>query len=79
MGKLKTAMLALALAASALGAAKAETRSLVVAGGCFWCVESDFDHMEGVVATTSGYARRRDEKSDLPQPRKAPRSGEGRL
>ncbi|WP_343045198.1 peptide-methionine (S)-S-oxide reductase MsrA [Oricola thermophila] len=56
MGKMKTAMLTLALAASALGAAKAETRSLVVAGGCFWCVESDFDHMEGVVATTSGYA-----------------------
>ena len=26
-----------------------------MAGGCFWCVESDFDHMKGVVATTSGY------------------------
>ncbi len=28
----------------------------VVAGGCFWCMESDFDKLEGVVATTSGYA-----------------------
>ena len=28
----------------------------VVAGGCFWCMESDFDKLPGVVATTSGYA-----------------------
>jgi len=25
------------------------------AGGCFWCTESDFDKIPGVVATTSGY------------------------
>jgi len=25
------------------------------AGGCFWCVESDFDSVPGVVSTTSGY------------------------
>jgi len=25
------------------------------AGGCFWCVESDFDHVPGVISTTSGY------------------------
>jgi len=25
------------------------------AGGCFWCVEADFDKVEGVVSTTSGY------------------------
>jgi len=57
MRHLKTAALAFALAAASLGAvpAQAATKSLVVAGGCFWCVESDFDHMEGVVATTSGY------------------------
>jgi peptide-methionine (S)-S-oxide reductase len=28
----------------------------VFAGGCFWCLESDFDQLEGVVATTSGFA-----------------------
>lgn len=28
----------------------------VFAGGCFWCMESDFDKLPGVVATTSGYA-----------------------
>jgi peptide-methionine (S)-S-oxide reductase len=57
MRNLKTAVLAFALSAASLGAApaQAEIKSLVVAGGCFWCVESDFDHMDGVVATTSGY------------------------
>lgn len=25
------------------------------AGGCFWCVEADFDKIEGVVSTVSGY------------------------
>lgn len=27
----------------------------VFAGGCFWCMESDFDKLPGIVATTSGY------------------------
>lgn len=27
----------------------------VFAGGCFWCTESDFDKMPGIIATTSGY------------------------
>ena len=26
------------------------------AGGCFWCMESPFDKVPGVVSTTSGYA-----------------------
>ncbi len=30
--------------------------SVVLAGGCFWCLESDMDHLPGVVATTSGFA-----------------------
>jgi len=25
------------------------------AGGCFWCLESDFDHVPGVLSTVSGY------------------------
>jgi peptide-methionine (S)-S-oxide reductase len=28
----------------------------VFAGGCFWCMESDFDRLGGVVSTTSGFA-----------------------
>lgn len=31
------------------------TETAVFAGGCFWCTESDFDKVKGVVATTSGY------------------------
>ncbi len=27
----------------------------IFAGGCFWCVESDFDKVDGVVETVSGY------------------------
>ncbi len=27
----------------------------VFAGGCFWCVEADFDKIDGVVSTISGY------------------------
>ena len=31
------------------------TATATVAGGCFWCVEADFDKVEGVISTTSGY------------------------
>ncbi|WP_137818309.1 peptide-methionine (S)-S-oxide reductase MsrA [Pseudomonas sp. 2FG] len=27
----------------------------VLAGGCFWCTEADFDKVPGVLSTTSGY------------------------
>ncbi len=37
-------------AATPVNAAKA-----TFAGGCFWCVEADFDKVPGVLSTTSGY------------------------
>ena len=33
----------------------AVTAKATFAGGCFWCVESDFDKVPGVISTTSGY------------------------
>ena len=35
--------------------ANAEEAIATFAGGCFWCVESDFDQVPGVLRTTSGY------------------------
>lgn len=31
------------------------TEELIVAGGCFWCVESDFESVPGVIEAVSGY------------------------
>lgn len=41
--------------ASAPSAAVAKSAKATFAGGCFWCVESDFDKIGGVISTTSGY------------------------
>ncbi len=30
-------------------------KTAIFAGGCFWCVESDFDNVPGVLNTVSGY------------------------
>lgn len=43
----------LSCSAPAWAAPRAEA---IFAGGCFWCVESDFDAVPGVISTTSGYA-----------------------
>ena len=33
----------------------AEEQVAVFAGGCFWCTESDFEKLDGVVSAASGY------------------------
>jgi peptide-methionine (S)-S-oxide reductase len=55
---------ALALTAAILAALTAQSgrahaedlRTAVVAGGCFWCVESDFESVPGVIEVVSGFA-----------------------
>ncbi|MDJ0656149.1 MAG: peptide-methionine (S)-S-oxide reductase MsrA [Xanthomonadales bacterium] len=32
-----------------------QTAKATFAGGCFWCVEADFDKVDGVLSTTSGF------------------------
>ena len=32
-----------------------ESETAIFAGGCFWCVEKDFDKVDGVLDTVSGY------------------------
>jgi len=34
---------------------KAKTATAVFAGGCFWCVEADFEKVDGVMEVISGY------------------------
>ncbi len=55
--KIKT-LLTSAIGAVLLSAALptyAKTQSIIVAGGCFWCVESDFEKVPGVLGAVSGY------------------------
>ncbi|MES9971666.1 MAG: peptide-methionine (S)-S-oxide reductase MsrA [Candidatus Thiodiazotropha sp.] len=45
-------LLALALVCAASNAMGAKT---ILAGGCFWCMESDFEKLEGVTDVISGF------------------------
>jgi len=56
----KTAALALLIGTAAImQSTTADARDIqktVVAGGCFWCIESDFERVTGVSEVVSGYA-----------------------
>jgi peptide-methionine (S)-S-oxide reductase len=48
-------ILALWTAIATTAASAQQLATAIFAGGCFWCVESDFDHVPGVVKTISGF------------------------
>lgn len=49
---LAVALVPLAFPVSATAAQK----EAILAGGCFWCIEKDFDHVDGVLDVVSGYS-----------------------
>ena len=51
------ALLILVCSVAGQGAAfaQSQSKSAIFAGGCFWCVEADFDKVDGVISTTSGF------------------------
>lgn len=50
-----TSLIAIGLAAHSNPVRAQVTEVLTVAGGCFWCVESDFESVPGVIEAVSGY------------------------
>lgn len=56
MVRILAAAMLLSLAVSPASAQqRPATETAIFAGGCFWCVEADFDKVAGVVSTVSGY------------------------
>jgi peptide-methionine (S)-S-oxide reductase len=53
--KLALFLAAIAISAGTAAQAPSPLAKATFAGGCFWCVEADFDKVDGVVSTTSGY------------------------
>ena len=35
---------------------QADTETAILAGGCFWCLEADYEKLDGVIEAVSGYA-----------------------
>ena len=74
MPPLRTALIALALAACGSGEVQSEAAPkaarqevAVFAGGCFWCTEADFEKVPGVTGAVSGYTGGRTPKPTYDQ------------
>lgn len=52
---MRVASILLAVCALAISPARAADAVATFAGGCFWCSESDFEKVPGVVSAVSGY------------------------
>lgn len=50
------ALIGVGLCAQSIPARAAGLEKIVVAGGCFWCVEADFEKVKGVREVVSGFA-----------------------
>lgn len=48
-------LLTLCILLFSFGMARAATEKVVLAGGCFWCLESPFEELAGVISAESGY------------------------
>jgi len=33
-----------------------QIESIILAGGCFWCIESDYEKLDGIISVVSGYS-----------------------
>ena len=74
---MKKALAVLAFGYFALASSSiAGTETAVFAGGCFWCVESDFDQVDGVLETISGFSGG---ETENPTYRQVTKGGTGHL
>jgi len=55
MMKLGALVITSLLTATAMTSNASELQTATFAGGCFWCVEKDFEHVKGVTEAVSGY------------------------
>jgi peptide-methionine (S)-S-oxide reductase len=56
LGRLmKNFLLAALLTALTLAGPSARAATAILAGGCFWCMEADFEKLEGVSDVVSGF------------------------
>jgi peptide-methionine (S)-S-oxide reductase len=53
---MKKLLIPMLFAALTVNVVMAQAATTVLAGGCFWCMESDFEKLEGVSDVVSGFA-----------------------